>query len=75
MNLCCFLQCFYVHLSFILILAVLRSSLSVGQPFHMYLCSIWDLFKKQQQQQRRHRNGMFSIAKENMVASEGNWNE
>lgn len=36
MNLCCFLQCFYVHLSFILILAVLRSSLSVGQPFHMY---------------------------------------
>lgn len=38
-------------------------------------CSIWDLFKKQQQQKRRHRNGMFSIAKENMVASEGNWNE
>lgn len=36
MNLCCFLQCFYVHLSFILILAVLRFSLSAGQPFHMY---------------------------------------
>lgn len=74
MNLCCFLQCFYVHLSFILILAVLRSSLSVGQPFHMYSAA-FGTFSKQQQQKRRHRNGMFSIAKENMVASEGNWNE
>lgn len=26
-------------------------------------------------QKNRHQNGMFSIAEENMVASEGDWNE
>lgn len=62
---CLFFFFFLFFLSFILFLAGLH--ICVRGPSCVE-CSIWDLFEKDQ-------NGMFSDFRENVVMSEGKWNE